>query len=118
VYVGPTLDPAAARTILPDAQLMPPIGRGELYRDRLLGFSVFLILDGVFLERLAVSPREIVDVLQDGATVVGASSMGAIRAAECRPAGMHGVGTIYHLYRRGHLTTEDDVAVAFHSVPP
>jgi hypothetical protein len=118
VYVGPTLDPAATRTHLPGAQLMAPIRRGDLYRDRLLGFTVFVILDGVFFQQLAVSPREIVDVLQDGGVVVGASSMGAIRAAECWPAGMHGVGTIYCLYRRGCLSSEDDVAVAFSAAPP
>ncbi len=97
---------------------MPPIARGDLSRDRSLGFSVFLILDGVFLQQLAISPREIIDVLRDGAIVFGASSMGAIRAAECWPAGMRGVGSIYRLYRRGALTSDDEVAVTFSPRPP
>jgi hypothetical protein len=77
-----------------------------------------LILDGVFLERLAISPREIIDVLRDGAVVFGASSMGAIRAADCWPAGMRGIGAIYRLFRRGILTSDDEVAVAFSPRPP
>ena len=118
IYVGPTLDRGAVKKWVPHAQLMPPIRRGDLYRDRLLGFTTFLILDGVFLERLAISPREIIDVLRDGAVVFGASSMGAIRAADCWPAGMKGIGTIYRLFRRGILTSDDEVAVAFSPRPP
>jgi hypothetical protein len=113
VYLGPSLDSTAAERLLPYAQMMPPVRRGDLYRDRLLGFKVFLILDGIFLHQAAVSPREIVDILEDGATVLGAASMGAIRAAECWPAGMRGVGSIYRMYRRGSLTCDDEVAVAF-----
>jgi hypothetical protein len=113
VYVGPTVSTHAVKQVLPDALVLPPIRRGNLYRDRLLGFTTFLILDGVFFERLAISPREVVDVVQDGGRVFGASSMGAIRAAECWPAGMVGIGSIYRLYRRGSLASDDEVAVAF-----
>ena len=97
---------------------MPPVRRGDLYRDYLLGFRVFVIVDGVFFQDLAVSPREIVDVLEDGGIVVGASSMGAMRAAECWPAGARGVGSIYRLFRRGILKSDDEVAVAFSPLPP
>jgi len=68
-----------------------------------------VIIDGVFHQEPAVPPREILDVLEDGAVIVGASSMGALRAAECWPAGMRGVGTIYRLYRRGALKSDDEV---------
>src|SRR5580765_3353945 len=118
VYVGPTLDAAGVKEWLPEAQVMPPVRRGDLYRDRLLGFSFFLILDGVFLDELAISPREVVDVIRDAATIVGASSMGAIRAAECWTAGMHGVGSIYRMYRRGSLSSDDEVAITFSPLSP
>lgn len=118
VYLGPSLEASAARELLPGAQLMPPIRRGDLYRDRLLGFRVFLILDGVFCDQAAISPREVIDVVRDGCMVAGASSMGAIRAAECWPAGMMGIGSIYRLYRRGLLLSDDEVAVAFCPAPP
>jgi hypothetical protein len=97
---------------------MPPIRRGDLYRDRLLGFGVFVILDGVFGQELAISPRETIDIVRDGALVVGASSMGAIRAAECWPAGVRGVGSVYRLFRRGALTSDAEVAVAFSPEAP
>jgi hypothetical protein len=92
---------------------MPPLGRDDLYAARERGGSVFLIVDGVFGHRLAVSPREVVDVVRDGALILGASSMGAIRAAECAPAGVQGVGLIYRLYRLGLLDSDDEVAVAY-----
>jgi hypothetical protein len=118
VYVGPSLHPDDVRRRLPGCQLMPPIRRGDLYRDRLLGFRVFVVLDGVFAQELAISPREMIDIARDGALVMGACSMGAMRAAECWPAGVRGVGSIYRLFRRGALTSDAEVAVAFSPDPP
>ena len=118
VYLGPTLDQAQARKLLPSARFQGPIRRGDLYRDRMLRYSVFVIIDGSFLHHEAVSPREVVDVIRDGATLIGASSMGALRAAECWPAGMVGIGAIYRLFRAGRLASDDEVAVTFDSETP
>jgi hypothetical protein len=118
VFVGPTCPPDDIFAILPDAFIVPPAARGDLYRFRMLNFSVFLILDGVFGNALAVSPREVIDVIEDGAAIVGASSMGALRAADCRPAGALGHGLIYRLYRRRVLGSEDEVAVTFMAERP
>lgn len=112
VYIGPSATRSDIQAILPQSIFAPPIARGDLYRARESGARIFLIIDGVFSHQLAVSPREIVDVVQDGALVLGASSMGALRAAECWPLGMQGVGLIYRLYRLGVLDSDDDVAVA------
>jgi hypothetical protein len=38
--------------------------------------------------------------------------MGALRAVECAPYGMVGVGTVYELFASGTLTDDDEVAVA------
>ncbi len=113
VYVGPTLSEQEVRQALPGCIVRPPIARGDLYRDRLLRGSVFVILDGVFFQQRAVSPREIIDVMADGGLVIGASSLGALRAAECWPAGMRGIGSIYRLLRHGALSSDDEVAVAY-----
>jgi hypothetical protein len=118
VFVGPTCPPDDIFAVLPDAFIVPPAARGDLYRFRMLNFSVFLILDGVFGNALAVSPREVIDVIEDGAAIVGASSMGALRAADCRPAGALGHGLIYRLYRRRVLGSEDEVAVTFMAERP
>ena len=111
VFTGPSLDPQLAGLLLPDASVRPPIRRGELRAARVEGMRVALIIDGLFAHTLAVSPREVVQVLGSGAVVVGAASMGAIRAAECAPAGMIGVGQIYAGYRARRLSDDDEVAV-------
>lgn len=112
VFLGPSAPAAAIKALLPRAILAPPIVRDQLYRARERGARVILIIDGSFAHELAVSPREVVDVLHDGACIFGASSMGALRAADCGPAGIRGLGIIARLYRRGALTTDDEVAVA------
>jgi hypothetical protein len=112
VFVGPSVRREEIAAICGAASLRPPIQRGDLYREREQGGNVFLIIDGMFSQVLAVSPREIVDVLGDGAVVLGAASMGALRSAECWPAGMRGLGTIARLYRLGCLNTDDEVAVS------
>jgi hypothetical protein len=111
-FVGPTISRDEAERVCPGLDLRPPARRDDLYRERENGAWGFLIIDGVFMQEDAVSPREVVDVLDDGALVLGASSMGALRAADCWPAGARGIGLIYRLYRRGILESDEDVAVA------
>jgi len=113
VYVGPTIAREVVAAALPGADIRPPIQRGDLHRDRHLRYSLFVIIDGVFFQEDALPPREVIDVIQDGAIVIGAASLGALRAAELGPIGMRGAGTIYRLYRRGLLVDEDEVAVLF-----
>jgi hypothetical protein len=85
---------------------------GDLYSARNEGASIFLVIDGQFFHEDALPPREVVDVAQDGALVYGASSMGALRAAECWPVGVRGVGVVYRLFRTGRLISDEEVAVA------
>lgn len=113
VYSGPSVPSRLVQTLLPGCTLRPPIRRGDLYRDREQGGALFVLLDGVLIQEPALPLREIIDVLQDGATIIGAASMGALRAAECWPAGMQGVGTIYRLFRRGSLHSDDEVILTF-----
>jgi hypothetical protein len=113
VYLGPTLAYERARKLLPGALFRDPVRRGDLYRDRSVSAGPLVIIDGVFHQENSVSPREIRDVLANGAVVIGSASLGAMRAAECWPAGMRGVGTIFRLFRRGCLQSDDEVAVTF-----
>lgn len=113
IFTGPSLSAAEAAAALPGATILPPAARGDLYRARFFNASFIVFLDGVFHERLAPSPREVVDVARDGALLLGASSLGAIRAAECWPLGVRGAGTIYRLYRSGSLLSDDEVALVF-----
>jgi hypothetical protein len=111
-FIGPSIPRAEAAQLCPGLDIRPPIRYGDLYRERERGAWGFLIIDGVFMADQSVSPREVVEVLADGALVIGASSMGALRAADCWPAGAIGVGIIYRLYRSGILESDEEVAVA------
>ena len=111
-FVGPSISRAEVEALCPGLDLRPPVRRDDLYREREKGAWGFLVIDGVFMPEDAVSPREVADVLEDGAFVVGAASMGALRAADCWPVGARGVGLIYRLYRRGVLASDEEVAVA------
>jgi hypothetical protein len=113
VFLGPTVSVAEAQAVLPQAEYHAPAERGDLYRARFLGASILVLIDGVFLQSYAPSPRELVDVVRDGARVLGAGSLGALRAAECWPVGMHGAGLIYRLFRAGRLHSDEEVALTY-----
>src|SRR5262249_51377972 len=59
----------------------------------------------------SVRHKEILHMIGRGVTVLGAASMGALRAAELDQHGMVGVGRIYQAYRSGQLTADDEVAL-------
>jgi TfuA protein len=111
VYLGPTLALSRARSCL-SATYLPPIKRGDLAAlPRNIQFVG--IIDGVFHQSLAVSPKEIIALLDCGVRVYGASSIGALRAAETNMYGMIGVGEIFEMYRDRVIDADDEVAVAF-----
>jgi len=60
-----------------------------------------------------VGHREILSALSRGVRVIGASSMGALRAAELDTLGMEGVGLVYRLYKEGTLVSDDEVALIY-----
>ncbi|MDO8841699.1 TfuA-related McrA-glycine thioamidation protein [Methanocalculus sp.] len=113
VYLGPSLPHEEARTICPNATFLPPIRRGDLLKVQSYGVEIVCIIDGYFFQDAAVGHREILSLLRSGITVIGSSSMGALRAAELDTLGMEGVGVIYSLYRNGTLVSDDEVALVF-----
>jgi len=112
VFLGPSLDRRAALAIL-SADYRPPAARGDLTRAVSGGARVIGLIDGVFFQESSVGHREILAALKSGVRVVGASSMGALRAAELHTLGMEGVGEVYRMYRDGVLVSDDEVALAF-----
>jgi hypothetical protein len=112
VFLGPSLAPETAAGILP-ADYRPPAKRGDITDAARGGARIITLIDGVFFQDCSVGHREILAALQGGARVIGASSMGALRAAELDTLGMEGVGRIYRLYRDGVLTSDDEVALVF-----
>jgi hypothetical protein len=113
IFLGPSLAWKEAASIL-EAEYRPPAGRGDIAAAADQGFKFIGLIDGVFYQRAAVAPREIIYAMEGGATVVGGSSMGALRAAELDSCGMIGVGKIYEWYKQGTITSDDEVALAFH----
>ncbi len=90
-----------------------PIVRGDL-RDTASGEgwnTRVLVLDGEFGQSLAVSVAEIREYLDGGHYIAGASSMGALRAVECRTLGMIPHGWIAGQYLSGAMDADADLAL-------
>ncbi|WP_433176384.1 TfuA-like protein [Actinoallomurus sp. CA-150999] len=112
VFCGPTIGAEQVRRILPEARTYPPVRHGDLLALGCAAGDVVVIIDGVFHSTPPVRHKEILHLLAEGVAVVGASSMGALRAAELYPFGMRGVGRIFEMYRDGRIEADDEVAVA------
>jgi hypothetical protein len=112
VFLGPSLEQTAAKKIL-TAEYRPPAKRGDLLAAVHDGATIIGLIDGVFHQESAVAHREILTAIKKGVRVVGASSMGALRAAEMDTLGMVGIGDIYLMYKSGELESDDEVALVF-----
>lgn len=110
VFLGPTLPVDEARAVL-DAVYLPPVAQGDVQRACRHRPSLIAIIDGLFERVPAVWHKEILWALNQGIPVLGASSMGALRAAELDTFGMEGVGWVYEAFRDGLLEDDDEVAV-------
>ena len=111
-FLGPSLTHHEAQAIAPNAILLPPVCQGDLLSavEKHLP-DVVVVIDGEFGQTLSVWHKEILLALNDGVRVFGASSMGALRAAELDRFGMEGVGEVYRHYADGFLTSDADVAL-------
>jgi hypothetical protein len=117
VYAGPTLAAAEIRSVIPQAVVHDPVQHGDLLRASIAPGDCIVLLDGYYHQAGAVRHKEILLALDSGAAVVGAASMGAIRAAEMCAFGMTGIGEVFRQYRDGEVTGDDEVAVAHEEGP-
>jgi hypothetical protein len=101
---------AAAREEL-DAEYLPPVAQGDLYRATLSRPSAIGIVDGYFHRVPSVWHKEILWALSQGIYVFGAASLGALRAAELASFGMIGVGHVFKAFHDGELEDDDEVAI-------
>ena len=111
VFVGPTLAPEIVSELLPEAAVHPPIKHGDLLRLDPRPGDVLAIVDGLFHQEIAIRHKEILHLLERGVHVCGASSMGALRAAELHPFGMVGIGTIFEMLVSGEIEGDDEVSL-------
>ncbi len=91
VFLGPSLSRDKAEPVL-EADYRPPAKRGDLYLAAREGAEIILLIDGVFFQECSVAHKEVIYALEAGAKVLGASSMGALRASELDIYGMEGIG--------------------------
>lgn len=113
VYAGLSIAEDEVRGVLADATVAPPVQRGDLHADIDAGHRVVAIIDGRFQQSLAVSVGEIMDGLRNGLRIYGASSMGALRAAELDAYGMIGHGAVYEHIRATACFRDDYLGQLF-----
>ena len=113
IFMGPSISIEESKNILEiEVIIHPPIQRGDL-KNIPENTQVILIIDGFFYNKRAVSPFEIKDIIERKIYVMGASSMGALRAAELYPLGMKGIGEVFNMYKYEKITSDADVALIF-----
>ena len=111
VFTGPTLRSDEVQAELAGAEVSGPAAFGDVYHAAKTRPRAILIIDGYFEHVPAVWHKEILWAMSEGIHVFGASSMGALRAAELADFGMHGVGAVYEAFRSGELEDDDEVTV-------
>jgi hypothetical protein len=114
-FTGPTLSAGdirrACARLDADVVVLPPIQQGDLLRMINDLPEVIGIIDGYFHQVPSVQHKEVLLALENGARVLGAASLGALRAVELDAFGMEGIGAIYRLYKEGRIDGDDEVAV-------
>lgn len=110
VFAGPSL-PSGARERFSELSIRGPARQGDVYLALRESPKAIGIIDGFFDAVPSVWHKEVLWAMAQGVHVLGASSIGALRAAELDSFGMEGVGSVYEAYRDGALEDDDEVAV-------
>ncbi len=110
VFAGPSLH-GSDRALPSGLDLRPPARQGDVYRACLEEPRLIGIIDGYFEGVPSVWHKEILYARSRGIVVLGAASMGALRAVELANHGMEGIGTVYQWYRDGVIEDDDEVAL-------
>lgn len=111
VFCGPTIAESDVRAFVPEARILPPVAQGDVLREAQAAPTAIVIIDGYFEGVPSVWHKEILWALSRGIRVLGASSMGALRAAELAGYGMVGHGEVFRLFASGEIEDDDEVAV-------
>jgi hypothetical protein len=110
VFVGPTISIREASGFL-NATYLPPAAQGDIASLLRRQPHIIGIIDGYFESVPSIWHKEILLALSQGVHVVGAASLGALRAVELARFGMVGIGEIFRWYRDGMIEADDEVAI-------
>lgn len=113
-FLGPCLSGPLAlevRSACAGFRVEPPARRGDVLRVLADQPEAILLVDGYYYTTPSVSHKEILYALAAGVHVAGASSMGALRAAELAPWGMEPIGDVAGWFLSGELEGDDEVAL-------
>ncbi|MFI8105465.1 TfuA-like protein [Streptomyces sp. NPDC086023] len=112
VYVGPTLNRGEEPLLhAPGVRALPPARHGDLFDPAIAAGDTVVLIDGLYHQAPALRHKEILAALARGVRVIGAASIGALRAAELHAFGMTGVGAVFRSYVEGLVDGDDEVAV-------
>ena len=110
IFAGPSWS-GSVREPLAGVDWRGPVIAGDLLRLLSAPPRCVAIIDGLFDQSPAVRHKEILLLRSRGVHVLGAASMGALRAAEMSAFGVVGVGHVYRAYADGRLVGDDEVAL-------
>jgi hypothetical protein len=108
IFIGPT----GVGLDLTGLNLRPPAQQGDIARAVLDGAKTIILIDGYFTHTLSPWHKEILFAIHYGCRVIGAGSLGALRAVECARYGAEPVGVIAGWYADGACTDDSEVALA------
>lgn len=116
IFAGPSISDKTRNLFLSYDSgniILPPVKAGTLWSclSEYNDITDVLIIDGYFYTDLAILHREILDLIRQNITVIGCSSLGALRAVELNKYGMIGLGYIYNFYQLNMITGDDEVAI-------
>lgn len=110
VFLGPSLPRAEARALVRGAEFRPPARQGDVFRALEDGAHTIALIDGVFEASPSVWHHELIAAHESGVRVLGASSMGALRAAEL-PGVVTPIGEIASRFVSGEWNDDAHVAL-------
>ena len=111
LFAGPSLH-GATLALPPGVELRPPAIAGDLAGVLAARPAAIALVDGLFGVAPSVWHKEILAALDQGVAVLGAASLGALRAAELAPFGMEGVGAVFAACCSGRIVRDDAVLVS------
>lgn len=114
VFLGPSCSYSLAQLAL-DADYRPPARKGDITQIAEEGAQTIVLVDGFLVYDYPPSPMEVYEAIDKGITVIGTSSLGALRAVELNQHGMFGNGWVYEGYLNRLIDSDDEVVASLDS---